>query len=794
MMQARMALKRHRLAVAEGLLREALKADAPLAIEARESLVNIYKIQGRYDEARRLVRDGWTTYPDRVGTLQELARLDTDNPIPISKVRPTLTTAYRAAPDDDRVWLGLAHLALRTGRFEEAGKWLDACLGRRPDDPAVWRLRLDWARASENESEVRRALAHLPADRVAPREVLALRAWFALRAGDAERERLALEELVGRDPGALRALERLAELALRAGRRDRAEELRRLKGERERTLDWYVVHIFPEDRLDHAAELARAAEAVGRRFESRCWWELAGERPSSAREARKELARLERFESPSAPTPADLLAELTTVSTGDRPAAADRPAGAPPRFVEDAEAAGLRFTYDNGLSEIRQMPETMGGGVGLLDYDGDGWLDIYVVQGGPFPPPRPARPPSQGGGDRLFRNRGDGTFEDATERSGIAALRQGYGHGVTVGDVDNDGHPDLFLTRWRAYALYRNRGDGTFEDVTESAGLGGDRDWPTSAAFADLDGDGDLDLYVCHYLEWDSENPRTCWDKARRAYGFCGPPDFRAMPDHLFRNDGGRFVDVTTESGLAAIDRQGRGFGVVAADCDDDGRIDLFVANDLTANYLLRNRGGLRLEDVGQVAGVAGNALGGYQAGMGVAAGDLDGDGRIDLAVTNFFGESTTFFRNLGGGWFADQTAEVGLAAASRGLLGFGIAFLDANNDGRLDLATANGHVNDLRPNYPFRMPAQLLLGAADGHLSDVTATAGAAWRVPRMGRGLAVGDLDNDGRPDVLILAHDQPLAYLHNRTPGGQVTSTASIRSAGPRPTWMRGSEADW
>ncbi len=167
---------------------------------------------------------------------------------------------------------------------------------------------------------------------------------------------------------------------------------------------------------------------------------------------------------------------------------------------------GFDFTYDNGRSPIRQIPETTAGGVGLLDYDGDGWLDVYVVQGGVFPPD----PPRPNTGDRLFRNQGDGTFDDVTERSGIARMKRGYGHGVTVGDIDNDGHPDLFITRWRSYALYRNRGDGTFEDITDRAGLGGDRDWPTSAAFADLDNDGDLDLYVCHYLVWDAEHPTLC--------------------------------------------------------------------------------------------------------------------------------------------------------------------------------------------------------------------------------------------------------------------------------------------
>jgi hypothetical protein len=337
----------------------------------------------------------------------------------------------------------------------------------------------------------------------------------------------------------------------------------------------------------------------------------------------------------------------------------------------------------------------MSGGVGLLDYDGDGWLDVFFVQGGPFPP----APGSALGGDRLFRNRRDGTFEDASAASGIAAFRRGYGHGVAVGDVDNDGRPDLFVTRWRSYALYHNLGGGRFEDATESSGLGGERGWPTSAAFADLDGDGDLDLYVCHYLAWDAEHPRTCKNPYGPGLIACEPSAFAAEPDRVFRNDGGRFVDVTAEAGI--VDEDGRGLGVVAADLDDDGKVDLLVANDTTANYLFRNLGGFRFEEVGHAAGVSAGANGGYQAGMGIACGDLDGDGRIDLAVTNYFGESTTFFANLGGGLFCVRTAAVGLAAPSRALLGFGAAFVDVDDDGRLDLMTANGHVSDLRPVYP---------------------------------------------------------------------------------------------
>ena len=544
------------------------------------------------------------------------------------------------------------------------------------------------------------------------------------------------------------------------------------------------------ERVADRVALARLAEEAGRPFDARAWCTLAARLDPRAPETASILARLDRGEALlrqgfGRPSHRPLVPRMTPAeSTRSRSHVF---------FRDDAEAVGLRFTYDNGETAIHQLPETMGGGVGLLDYNGDGWLDVYCTQGGAFPPD-PSRPPS---GDRLFRNRGNGTFEDATESAGIAAFARGYGHGVAVGDYDNDGHPDLFVTRWRSYALYRNKADGTFEDVTASAGLGGDRDWPTSAAFADLDGDGDLDLYVCHYLEWDPDRPKICRDSETQAYVTCSPRDFAALPDRVFRNDGGRFVDVTDSAGIT--DEDGRGLGVVAADLDGDGKIDLFVANDQTANYLFRNLGGFRFEEVGQAAGLASNASGGYQAGMGVACGDLDGDGRPELAVTNFYGESTTLYQNLGGGLFSDCTAARGLALPSRYLLGFGIAFLDADNDTHLDLITANGHLDRL-PGTPYKMPVQLLLG--DGaRLHEVAAGGGSALTVPRIGRALATGDLDNDGRMDALVLDHGSPLAYLHNQTPRGgsflvlQLESTHANRDAvGARVMVRAGRRRQW
>ncbi len=249
----------------------------------------------------------------------------------------------------------------------------------------------------------------------------------------------------------------------------------------------------------------------------------------------------------SGQTLADLCADLRKASPRGQAAGSS---GVVPSYADLAETSGLKFIQDNAVSPQKRPPESQSGGVGLIDFDGDGWLDVYCVQGGPLPPAS-----NQTSDDRLFRNRRDGTFEDVSERAGVTRLPGGYGHGVAVGDYDNDGHPDLFITRWRSYALLRNRGDGTFDDATALAGLGGNRDWPTSAAWADLDGDGDLDLYVCHYLACDLSTTMICENALAHANQYCSPLDFVSLPDHVFRNDGGRFVDVTTQCGVRRPER-----------------------------------------------------------------------------------------------------------------------------------------------------------------------------------------------------------------------------------------------
>ena len=766
-----------RFAVAETALTAAIARPGPQAGEASGLLLRLLWREARFAEVAAMIesqwaelaRDGQLTVPAALDLLRGHLSLDFET-FPVDEIEARLRLTAEQSPDDDAVGLALARWAIRTGRLDEAGVRLAEIARRRPDDPAGWLVRLDWAVASGRVDVARETIARIPAARIDEADQAALRAWLAQRRGDAVAEHAALKRRIELQPGDLAAIGRLAELALTTGQTERAAQLRRRKAELDAAKQRYQ-SLFKDDALDaQSSEMARLAGDLGRRFEAAAFAALAGRNPRNPiiRNLAGVVPKSSTVTPVGGPSLADQLVELPDA----RPLLGIVPHVAPsrkPSFTDDAETAGLRFVFDSGATPNRQLPETMSGGVGLLDFDGDGRLDVYAVQGGVFPPS-----PGLKNGDRLFRNRGDGRFDDVSESSGIAAFPGGYGHGVTVGDVDNDGRPDLFVTRWRSYALYRNRGDGTFEDLTAKAGLDGDRDWPTSAAFADLDNDGDLDLYVCHYLTWDAEHPRICPDRNGRGNRSCDPRHFAALPDHIFRNDGGRFVDVTATSGV--VDRNGRGLGVVAVDVDDDGLVDLFVANDGSANYLLRNLGGLRFEEVGLASGVANNVDGAFQAGMGTAAGDLDGDGLPDLLVTNFYGESTTYFRNLGRGMFADRTSAIGLAAPSRFRLGFGIALVDVNNDGWPDIATANGHVNDGRPEFPYAMPAQLLLGNSDGRLIDATRDAGPAFLAPRIGRGLATGDFDDDGRVDLILVGLDGPMAMLRNRTdpPGHFVSFT--------------------
>ena len=359
------------------------------------------------------------------------------------------------------------------------------------------------------------------------------------------------------------------------------------------------------------------------------------------------------------------------ISTIADASAADPP---PIRFDEISPRSGVSFRYDAGSRSKHDLPEIMGGGLAIFDADGDGRLDLYFCNGGPVGPGN-IDPPC-----RLYRNRGDWTFEDVTDRAG--APGPSYAMGAAVGDVDGDGRDDLFVSGWRGQKLYRNLGDCRFEDITAKSHLESTL-WGTSAAFADLDGDGDPDLFVANYLDFDPDKAPFCSaPDGKRDY--CGPEDFAAQPDRLYRNDGGVFVDVSRSSGVNLPD--GRGLGVLVADLAGDEKPDIFVANDGSACHLFENRGNLKFEEVGAAAGVAFDGRGDPIAGMGVASGDVDGDGRPDLLVANFLGRTTVGFLALGGGKFGDESAEIGLVALTRNVLGFGLALVDLDGDGALDL------------------------------------------------------------------------------------------------------------
>ncbi|HSF41460.1 MAG TPA: CRTAC1 family protein [Thermoanaerobaculia bacterium] len=439
-----------------------------------------------------------------------------------------------------------------------------------------------------------------------------------------------------------------------------------------------------------------------------------------------------------------------------------------PVFVDRAAAWGLDFRYTNGRTGELYFPEIMGGGAALFDYDGDGDLDAFLVQG------HPLGKLEVGKGGRLFRNdliaggkrQPEPRFVDVTEAAGIRAT--GYGMGAAVGDFDNDGRPDLYLTNFGGNQLWKNQGDGTFKDVTRAASADDPR-WSVSATFADFDRDGWLDLYVVNYVVFAVERNVRCFAASSRP-DYCGPSSFPPVPARLLRNRGdGTFEDVSLRSGIGR--KAGPGLGVVAADLDGDGWQDFYVANDGTANFLWLNQKDGTFKEGALLAGVAVNAAGLPEASMGVTAGDLDGDGDDDLFLTHLTGETNTLYVNQGGGLFEDRSAASGLAAPSLPFTAFGTRFLDYDNDGWLDLVTANGAVRILEDKarqgdpFPFAQRGQLFRNLGNGRFTEVGEEAGEPLRKEMVGRGAAFGDVDNDGDVDVLMVDGNGPARLLVNR-----------------------------
>jgi enediyne biosynthesis protein E4 len=483
-----------------------------------------------------------------------------------------------------------------------------------------------------------------------------------------------------------------------------------------------------------------------------------------------------------------LVAAATKVSAADSPWFEELP----------ASKTGISWTHDNALSEKRYMPEAIGPGCAFLDFDNDGWMDIFLVNSGPssfYKPSKPIR-------NALYKNNRDGTFTDVTEKAGVSGSF--FGMGVAVGDFDNDGWPDILVTGYERVALYQNNHDGTFRDVTAKAGL--DKlpsNWPTSAVWFDYDNDGKLDLFLCNYIEYGKGAFQSCGDNRIGRNFYCVPRVFNGTSSMLFRNNGNGAFSYSS-AGTPIESAKGKALGVVATDINNDGRMDLFVANDTVANFLFVNRGPGKngkwnWEEMGLASEVAYGENGQARSGMGADSADFDGDGFMDLFVSNIDQEMYSLYRNTGEETFIDVAHKHGIAQSTRTLSGWGLKFFDYDNDGNVDLILANAHPDDMIELYSqqirYKMP--MLLFRHDGErLQNVSASAGPIFQRPLSARGLAVGDFNNDGRLDVLVVENGGAPILLKNNAGAGngwlgiRLIGTACNRDAvGARITWTAG-----
>ena len=416
------------------------------------------------------------------------------------------------------------------------------------------------------------------------------------------------------------------------------------------------------------------------------------------------------------------------------------------------------------MSEMRHLPETLGPGCAFFDYDNDGWMDLYLVNTGPSDFFKPEKSLS----NALYRNNGDGTFSDVTGKAGVAA--GSFGMGAAAADYDNDGDADLYVTAYGRAILYENQGDGTFRDATQGAGLAAPG-WTTSAAWFDYDGDGWLDLFVCSFVKYQIDNPVRCGNNQLGKNYYCIPTFFEPTPSLLFRNNGdGTFSEVGATSDIGRS--LGKALGVVATDINNDRRMDLFVANDTVQNFLFVNRGDGRWDEIGFLAEVGFSANGKARSGMGVDAADYDQDGRQDLFVANVDQEMFALYRNQGNELFRDLSHPNQVAQSTRLLSGWGLKFLDFDLDGDMDLFLANGHPDDMIASYSlqvtYAMPL-LLFENVDGRFRDISEGAGEVFAEKHPARGMTVGDVDNDGRVDVLVANNGQAPVLLRNQWGAG-------------------------
>lgn len=805
-LEGSLAIERGRVDVSRRLLEAAIKAN-PDSLAARERLVNVYRMLRKpADVVEQL---SWIAERRQL-SLGELVFLTIpqDSTFPPEETIRLLTACLQENPDDVDCRAALASALREVDRTNDALAICDeVASGQASPSLAAERVLtlvdLGQSGEAQHSCDVLWSLVEK-----SPRLAFACgKATF--ETGDLERAAVLLGSVLQVDPHHFAATHLAGRLQARLNRQvegtqllDRAARLDELQRLCIRLTQSTASGDIPEEVLSRIATLL---ESLGRHGEAALWYdEMFARNPANslfAEQARK--ARERARQSPDqAGAPLVLASNASSQPIRSRPPRERKGALVTTteptciRLIDIHESAGIDFQYFNGQTGFEHLIESMGGGVLVIDFDGDGWSDLYFPQGCRLP----HDPDNHEQTDRLFRNLGNGQFADVTKPSGLGSNH--YGLGGVVFDCDNDGDEDLYVSNLGPNLFYRNEGDGTFTEVSRELGMT-ESEMTTSVAAADFNGDGTLDLYLTNYVE----GLRVCRN-AKGEYSPCDPSLFAGQPDQLWLADGlGGYRD---ESEPAGIRRPlSRGLGVVTCDFDEDGRVDIYVANDGVPNFLFQNitEAGSEIptfEDRGLISGTALDEHGRSQAGMGIALADFDGNRLPDLFVTNFYQEANTLYLNWGNLQFVDSSRESGLAAPSLNLLGFGTQAVDLDLDGDMDLFVANGHIQrDPTGVQPWTMPAQVFENLGSGRFRDVTDSVGEGVAVPRLGRGVAVSDINRDGLPDIVMVSQDRPAIMLENRclSPGRHVTlrliGTQSHRDArGARLTIRSGnrSQVQW
>lgn len=752
---------------AEGPLRSALEKD-PENIELLRALAVGLFANHRLDEADSVLTQWCTLRPEDAEPFRFRMDLRYNLAVPLPLGDERLQQQQLALddglhvldlePNDLATGKNVLLLWLAMGRFNEADMLCRKFLSDAPTEPMLQFIQARISHALGSSKDAGNTLDRLISENPQFAPALMLRAVLYYEANEADKAIPLLQRVIAEEGGSQQEANYQLGLALaRAGHTEEA------------SLKFAEVQLdnFERDHagLDNMALRVRRAELLiqcGRDLEAK-------ELLQTVVEVDPQVAINAAVPKPESPQPNSPLAtQPTATSLPSHSARLDSDAVLNgPWFENVTQASGIDFRHFDPDTPENNILQTMGSGLGWIDYNNDGWLDLFCVQDGPLPssPDSSSHPTN-----KLYRNNGDSTFTDITESVGLD--NAAFGMGCAVGDCDNDGFDDLLVTHWKGVILYHNESDGDsgrhFVDITDRAGLN-DPHWATSCGWGDIDGDGYLDLYVCNYAEVDLEHYPRCVHEETNVVFNCSPSMFPAVSHRLFRNQGDlTFADITESSGIADAS-PAPGLAVLLTDLDRDGKIDIYVANDLRPAYLFHNQGEGQFVEKALFSGCGLGSSGETVAGMGVDAADIDDTGWPSLFVTNFHFKPNMLYKNSGDLLFDYWTHRSGLGTPSVGRLGFGTVFCDANLDGQVDIAVANGHIERYAVEVnraPYAQQAQMFIGQGAGRFQDVSGEAGAYFREPHVGRGLAWGDFDNDGKPDLAFSHNGGPIALLHNQT----------------------------